>query len=84
MCNCRQLASAAVAKPLNRMVDLAGPDSIPLDEVVRQFLKANRDPRTVITDEQATYFGIPLKQRSLVPDKNQLLGATRFGAWLRR
>jgi hypothetical protein len=52
--------------------------------VVRQFLKANRDPRTVITDEQATYFGVPLKQRSLVPDKNQLLGATHFEVWLRR
>lgn len=63
------LASVAVAEPLNRMVDLAGPDAIPLDDVVRQFLKANRDPSTVITDEQATYFGIPLKQRSLVPEK---------------
>ena len=64
--------------------ELAGPEAIPLDEVVRQFLKANRAPRTVITDEQATYFGVPLKQRSLIPDKNQLLGATHFEAWLRR
>jgi hypothetical protein len=47
-------------------------------------LKANHDPRTVITDEQATYFGIPLNHRSLVPDKNQLLGPTHFEAWLRR
>src|SRR5437870_5625866 len=46
------LASVAVAEPLNRVVDLAGPDAIPLDEVVRQFLKANRDPRTVVTDER--------------------------------
>src|SRR3970282_1515318 len=45
------LASVAVAEPLKGMVELAGPDAIPLDEVVRQFLKANRDPRTVITDE---------------------------------
>jgi uncharacterized protein YbjT (DUF2867 family) len=78
------LANVAVAEPLNRLIDLAGPDAIPLDEVVRQFLKANRDPRTVITDEQAPYFGIPLKQRSLIPDKNQLLGTTHFEAWLRR
>jgi len=78
------LASVAVAEPLNRMVELAGPEAIPLDEVVRQFLKANRDPRTVITDEQAKYFGIPLKHRSLVPDGNPRLGATHFADWLRR
>ncbi|HTL74398.1 MAG TPA: SDR family oxidoreductase, partial [bacterium] len=57
------LAGVAVAEPLNRMIELAGPDAIPLDEVVRQFLKAKHDPRTVITDEKAAYFGIPLKQR---------------------
>ena len=79
------LASVAVAEPMNRMVDLAGPDAIPLDEVVRQFLKANRDPRTVITDEQSPYFGIPLKHRSLVPDGTpSRLGATHFETWLRR
>ena len=78
------LADVAVAKPLNRMVELSGPEAIPLDEIARQFLKANRDPRTVITDEQAKYFGILLKQRSLIPDKNQLLGATHFQEWLRR
>jgi uncharacterized protein YbjT (DUF2867 family) len=79
------LASVAVAPPLNTVVDLAGPEALPLDEMVRQFLKANRDPRTVITDEKATYYGIPLKHRSLVPDGNPWrLGATAFEAWLRR
>ena len=78
------LASIAVAEPLNRMVDLAGPEAIPIDEVVRQFLKANCDPRTVITDDRAPYFGIPLKHRSLVPDENPRLGPTHFEAWLRR
>ncbi len=78
------LASVAVAEPSNSMVELAGPEAIPLDEVVRQFLKANRDPRTVITDEQAIYFGVPLKQRSLVPDGTPRLGATHLEAWLRR
>lgn len=78
------LAGIAVAEPLNRMVELAGPDAIPLDEVVRQFLKAKHDPRTVITDEKAAYFGIPLKQRTLVPDANPLLGTTHFADWLRR
>lgn len=78
------LAGIAVAEPLNRMIELAGPDAIPLDEVVRQFLKAKHDPRTVITDEKAAYFGIPLKQRTLVPDANPLLGTTHFADWLRR
>jgi len=76
------LAGVAVAQPLNRMVELAGPDAIPLDEVIRRFLKAKGDPRTVITDEKANYFGILVQQRSLVPDGIPLLGATHFDAWL--
>jgi uncharacterized protein YbjT (DUF2867 family) len=79
------LASVAVAAPLNKIVNVAGPEAIPLDEVVRKFLKANRDPRTVVTDDQATYFGIPLKHRSLVPDGSpSRLGVTPFQTWLRR
>jgi uncharacterized protein YbjT (DUF2867 family) len=77
------VASVAVSPPLNAVVDLAGPEAMPLDEIVRQFLRAIRDPRTVVTDEQATYFGIPLKQRSLVPEGNAWrLGGTRFETWL--
>jgi uncharacterized protein YbjT (DUF2867 family) len=78
------LAEIAVAKPVNGTLELAGPNVIPLDEVVRQFLKANRDPRTVITDEQARYFGIPMNRHSLVPGEKPLLGPTQFEAWLRR
>jgi len=78
------LANCAVAKPLNGTVELAGPEPIPLDEVVRQFLKANRDPRTVITDEKAFYFGTPLEERSLIPGKNPRLGQTHFNDWLQR
>ena len=78
------LANFAVAKPLNGTVELAGPEPIPLDEVVRQFLKANRDPRTVITDEKAFYFGTPLEERSLIPGKNPRIGQTHFNDWLQR
>jgi len=78
------VARVALEQPLNSLVDLAGPDANPIDEVVRQYLKATHDPRTVITDEQATYFGIPLMHHSLVPDKSQLVGATHFETWLRR
>ncbi len=77
------LAEIVVADPLNRMVELGGPEAIPLDEVVRRFLKANRDPRTVVTDEQANYFGIPVNRRSLVPDETPHLGRTEFEAWLK-
>ena len=62
------LARIAVAKPLNGTIELAGPDAIPFDEVVRQYLAAQKDPRTVVTDEQARYFGTPLEKRSLVPE----------------
>src|SRR5213596_2162935 len=49
------LARIAVAKPLNGTVELAGPDALPFDEVVRQYLAAQNDSRTVVTDEQAPY-----------------------------
>src|SRR5436189_1949482 len=57
------LAKIAVAEPLNGIVELAGPDAIPFDEVVRQYLSAHNDPRTVVTDEEARYFGTPLEKR---------------------
>src|SRR5438552_189144 len=79
------LATIAVAKPLSGIVELAGPDAIPFDEVVRQYLRAHNDPRTVVTDEEARYFGTPLEKRSLVPEgENPLLGAARFADWLSR
>jgi uncharacterized protein YbjT (DUF2867 family) len=79
------LARIAVAKAVNGIVELAGPDAIPFDEVVRQYLAAQKDPRTVVTDEQARYFGTPLETRSLVPEgENPLLGSTRFADWLSR
>ena len=79
------LATIAVAKPLNGIVELAGPDAIPFDEVIREYLMAHNDPRTVVTDEQARYFGTPLEKRSLVPEgENPLLGSVRFVDWLSR
>ena len=78
------LAGIAVAEPLNSTIEIAGPEAIRLDEAVRQFLKANRDPRTVITDDQACYFGIPVGPRSLTPGENPRLGSTHFEDWLRR
>jgi uncharacterized protein YbjT (DUF2867 family) len=78
------LAEIAVKQPLNGTVELAGPEAIRLDELVRRFLSANRDARTVTTDVRARYFGIELNDRSLTPGENPRLGPTRFEDWLSR
>ena len=78
------LAKIARAKPVNGIIELAGPEAIPFDEIVRQYLTAHHDSRTVVADEQARYFGTTLQKRSLVPGENPLLGSARFGEWLSR
>jgi uncharacterized protein YbjT (DUF2867 family) len=78
------LADVAVEKPLNGTVDLAGPDKISMDELIRQFLAAKSDPRQVTTDTNATYFGTKVNDQSLTPDGNPRLGRTHFKDWLAR
>jgi uncharacterized protein YbjT (DUF2867 family) len=78
------LADIAVAQPLNGTIELAGPEPIRMDELVRRFLSAHRDPRKVTTDGQAGYFGTPVDDRSLTPGANPRLGPTRFDDWLSR
>src|SRR4029434_9523320 len=78
------VAEAALAEPLNGTVDLAGPEPIRQDELVRQFLKATGDARTVITDPKALYYGISVNDQSLVPADHPRLGPTRFADWLSR
>jgi uncharacterized protein YbjT (DUF2867 family) len=78
------VAKIAVAKPLNGTVEIAGPDAVPFDEVVRQYLAAHHDPRTVVRDEQARYFGTTLEKGSLVPAGKSLLGSCHFTDWLSR
>ena len=78
------LAEIAVGEPLNGTVELAGPEPIRQDELVRQFLIANRDAREVITDVHARYFGTELNDQSLTPGANPRLGPTRFADWLAR
>src|SRR5437879_10561580 len=76
------MADAALAEPLNGTVDLAGPEPIRQDDLVRQFLNATGDARMVITDPQSLYFGIAVDDRSLTPGENPRLGHTRFADWL--
>jgi uncharacterized protein YbjT (DUF2867 family) len=76
------LADIAVEKPLNGTVELAGPEPIRLDELVRRFLSANGDARKVTTDVHALYFGTELNDQSLTPGDNPSIGPTRFEDWL--
>jgi uncharacterized protein YbjT (DUF2867 family) len=78
------LADVAVAEPLNGMIELAGPEPIRQDELVRQFLSATGDARTVITDVNARYYGVKVNDQSLVPGLNPRLGSTHFADWLSR
>jgi uncharacterized protein YbjT (DUF2867 family) len=78
------VADAALAEPLNGTVEVAGPEPIRQDDLVRQFLDATRDPRTVIADPKALYYGIAVTDQSLTPGEHPRLGPTRFADWLRR
>jgi uncharacterized protein YbjT (DUF2867 family) len=78
------LADVAIAEPLNRTIDLAGPDAIRMDELVRQFLSASGDSRKVVTDPQAGYFGMAVNDRSLTPVGDSRIGPTRYSDWLSR
>src|SRR5882724_8718367 len=78
------LADVAVEEPLNGTIELAGPEPIRLDELVRRFLSANRDARKVTTDVHARYFGTELNDQSLSPGDNPRIGPTRFEDWLSR
>jgi hypothetical protein len=64
------------------MMEIGGPEAFPLDDLVRRALAARRDPRQVVGDPAARYFGAVLAQRSLVPGPGAQLGVTRFEDWL--
>jgi uncharacterized protein YbjT (DUF2867 family) len=78
------LADVSIASPLNGTFELAGPEPIRQDELVRQFLKATGDTRTVITDPKALYYGIAVNDQSLTPGDNPRLGTIRFEDWLKQ
>jgi uncharacterized protein YbjT (DUF2867 family) len=72
----------SVGAPLNAMVEVAGPERFRLDELIRGALKARNDPREVVTDPQARYFGINPSERALLPGADARLAETRFSDWL--
>jgi len=77
-----ELAMVAEAQPLNGTVDLAGPEPIRMDELVRRFLRAKNDAREVITDPNARYYGLLVNDQSLVPSGPSRIRPTRFEEWL--
>ena len=78
------LAEIALEPPVNGMIEVAGPERAGLDELVGRFLAATKDPRQVITDADALYYGVALNDRSLTPGVDPRIGATFFEDWLQR
>jgi uncharacterized protein YbjT (DUF2867 family) len=76
------VARVAMGSPLNSTVEVGGPERFRLDELVRRGLAAWNDPREVVTDPHARYYGIAMSERTLVPDDDAQLGETRFETWL--
>ncbi len=77
------VAEAAVAKPVNGMIEVAGPEPIGLDNAARKFLSATRDARAVTTDPRALYYAVEVNDQTLRPGDHPRLGPTRFEDWLK-
>ena len=78
------VAEVALAAPRNGIVEIAGPERVPFNTFVARFLKAVGDPREVLSDPKARYFGGLVEERSLVPLGEARLGRIGFDEWLRR
>ena len=76
------VGNIAVGAPVNGTVEVAGPERFRLDELIRRDLIERHDPRDVVADAQARYFGAELSERTLVPGANAQLGVTHFEDWL--
>jgi uncharacterized protein YbjT (DUF2867 family) len=78
------VADEALAPPRNGFVEIAGPERAPFNELVARYLRAVGDPREVVRDPQALYFGGRVEERSLVPLGEARLGHIGLDEWLRR
>jgi len=78
------VADVALAAPRNGIVEIAGPERAPFNEIVARYLKVVGDPRKVVSDPAARYFGGRVEERSLVPLGEARLGRIGFDEWLRR
>ena len=71
-----------VGAPVNGVIEVGGPEQFRFDGLIRRFLGARNDPREVVADPEALYFGAVLSERTLVPEGDAMLGETRFADWL--
>jgi uncharacterized protein YbjT (DUF2867 family) len=78
------IADVALAAPRHGIVEIAGPERAPFNELVARYLKAVGDPRAVVSDPEARYFGGRVEERSLVPLGEARLGRIGLDEWLRR
>jgi uncharacterized protein YbjT (DUF2867 family) len=78
------VADVALAAPRNGIVEIAGPERAPFNEIVARYLKATGDPRTVVSEPEARYYGGRVEERSLVPLGEARLGRIPLDEWLRR
>lgn len=79
-----EVAEVAVGKPRNVHIDVGGPDKIPFADLARAVLAKRGDDRRVVVTREATYFGTPLAEGSLVTGDDAVIAATRFTDWLAR
>jgi hypothetical protein len=77
----KAVGRVCVGAPLHTLVEVGGPETFRLDELIRDDLRARKDPREVVTDPAARYAGAPLGERTLVPGDRALLGTIRLEEW---
>ena len=78
------VARVATDAPVNGVVEIGGPEQFRFDDPIRRVLAALNDPREVLTDPTAGYYGINVSERTLVPGDGARLGETRLDDWLRQ
>ncbi|WP_291906472.1 SDR family oxidoreductase [Chitinophaga sp. CB10] len=78
------LAALAVRPPQNATIEIAGPESMPMYELIRYYLNETEDSRQLVEDDHALYFGAQLHPDTLLPGNDAILGKIRFEDWYRR